>query len=127
MADYIASLPMSVFVLDYDHNAGSPEQLKATHEPFFKRLRELRPDLPVIMISAADYYLPGGWEVRRNIIRTTYENAVANSDRNVYFLDGHTFYDAVGAQFCRVDHTHPNNLGMWCMAKAIAPILESLL
>lgn len=127
MADYIATLPMSVFVFDYDHNAGTPEQLQATHEPFFKRLREQRPDLPVVMISAADYYLPGGWEARRNIIRTTYENAVAAGDRNVYFLDGHTFYDTAGAENCRADHTHPNDLGMWCMAKAIAPVLEKLL
>jgi len=127
MADYIATLPMSVFVLDYDHNADSPQTLRATHEPFFKRLRAARPDLPIVMVSAADEYLPGGWDVRRDIIRRTYENACAAGDKNVYFVDGHTFYAALGGRDALVDHTHPNDLGMYAMAKGIEPTLRALL
>lgn len=127
MADYIATLPMRVFVYDYDHNAPDPAFLEATHEPFFKRLRERRPDLPIVMVSAADISLPGGWAVRREIIRRTYENARAAGDDNVYFLDGQTFYAAVGAENCRVDLAHPNDLGMWCMAHAMEPLLKELL
>lgn len=127
MADYIATLPMSVFVFDYDHNAPDPQFLQDTHEPFFKRLREKRPDLPVVLVSAADESLPGGWEVRQTIIRRTYENAVAAGDHNVFFLEGHTFYDIAGVENCRVDQAHPNDLGMWCMARAMEPLLKDLL
>ncbi len=127
MADYIATLPMRVFVYDYDHNAPDPAFLEATHEPFFKQVRKQRPDLPIVMVSAAEAYLPGGWDVRREIIRRTYENAVASDDKNVYFLDGHTFYDGAGGRDCLVDNTHPNDLGMWCMANAMEPLLKKLL
>ena len=39
MAYYIASLDMSVFVYDYDHNAPTVEHLKNTHEIFFKKIK----------------------------------------------------------------------------------------
>ncbi len=126
MADYIATLPMSVLVYDYDHNAPDARFLQETHEPFFKRLREKRPDLPVIMVSAADASFSDA-EERRRIIRQTCENAAAAGDRHVYFLDGQTFYAAVGAENCRVDVAHPNDLGMWCMAHAMEPLLKQLL
>ena len=49
ITDYINSLDMSVFVMDYDHNAPNPEHLERTHEAFFKKIRASHPDLPVIM------------------------------------------------------------------------------
>ena len=51
IARYIASLDMSLFVYDYDYNAPSVEHLQATHEPFFRIIREAQPELPVVMIS----------------------------------------------------------------------------
>ncbi len=124
VADYLATLPMSVLVLDYDHNAGSPDMLESTHEPFYKRVRDARPDLPIVMVSAADEYLPGGWDVRRDIIRRTYEHATAAGDRHVFFVDGHSFYAPFGGRDCVVDSTHPNDLGMYAMAKGIETTLR---
>jgi hypothetical protein len=40
MAEYIATLDMSVFVMDYDYNAPNPEHLEATHYPFYKIIRD---------------------------------------------------------------------------------------
>ena len=45
---------MSLFVLDYDHNAPSPDYLKQTHEPFFLTVRERWPDLPILLTSRTD-------------------------------------------------------------------------
>lgn len=42
---------ISCFVMDYDHNAPTLEHLIETHEPFFKIIREKRPNLPVVMVS----------------------------------------------------------------------------
>lgn len=49
MTDYIKKLDMSVFVMDYDANAPTPEHLEATHKKMFKGIREVQPDLPIIL------------------------------------------------------------------------------
>ena len=54
MAEYIAKLPMSVFVMDYDHNAPSAEHLKNTHYAFYKIIRDARPSLPIVLMSKCD-------------------------------------------------------------------------
>ena len=46
MAKYIASLDMSVFVCDYDHNAYTLEILRDTYYPLYKTVREKHPDIP---------------------------------------------------------------------------------
>lgn len=127
MAEYIAGLKMSMFVYDYDHNAPNPEHLEKTHERLFKILREKQPDLPVLMISTADQCFRENTDVRKAIIRRTWENAVAAGDKNVYFLDGQTIYQDVGLDYCTVDGTHPNDLGFWCMANAIGAEIQKIM
>ena len=46
MAKYIAGLDMSVFVMDYDHNAPDAQHLLDTHGRFFKIIREKKPIYP---------------------------------------------------------------------------------
>ena len=41
MAEYIAGLHPDILIMDYDHNAPTPEHLDATHEAFFKSFRNL--------------------------------------------------------------------------------------
>ena len=127
MCDYIGNLDMSVFVFDYDHNAPSPEFLESTHEPFFKKFRQMQPDTPVIFASDAGVSLRAQGERRREIIRRTYENARNAGDQNVYFIDGSTIYDGVGWEYCEVDNCHPNDLGFWCMANAYGAVIEKIL
>ena len=124
MAKYIGSLDMSLFIYDYDHNA-SVAGLAETHEPFFKTFRELKPDVPVIMVSAADGWF-GEIPERKQTIRTTYENAIAAGEKNVYFVDGKTIYAPVGRGACTVDHIHPNDIGFLMMANAFEPIIRDI-
>lgn len=126
-ARYIAGLDMKAFVFDYDHNAPSPAQLELTHEPFFKEFRRLRPDVPVVFVSASDHAC--GLDMRaqrRAVIYKTYENAVAAGDKNVYFVDGLAAYQNVGVEFCVVDNAHPNDLGFWCMYQNMIPTFEKI-
>ena len=125
MAEYLANLDMSILVYDYDHNAGSAEYLKETHERTFKIIREKQPNLPVIMITAADRSF--GIPERRNVIYNTYENAVKCGDQNVYFIDGSTIYAPVGRGLCTVDHIHPNDIGFLMMANAVEPVIRKIL
>ncbi|MBO7525461.1 MAG: hypothetical protein J6T42_01515, partial [Clostridia bacterium] len=53
MTDYIKTLDMSVFVMDYDHNAPSTEHLKNTHEPMFRAIRDA--NLNGVDIRDGDY------------------------------------------------------------------------
>ena len=76
IADYINTIDMSLFIMDYDHNAPTTQHLRNTHETFFKHIRENNPTLPILMISRPDYdYYDDGLE-RREIIQQTYNNAV---------------------------------------------------
>ena len=126
IAEYIANLEMSVFVYDYDHNAPDAEYLEKTHEKMFKTVREKHPDLPIICISKPDK--SDNWEVRREIIKRTVENAKAAGDENVYFIDGQSFSalcdepDAI-----TVDGVHPNDLGFAAMGKVIGDVIEKVL
>ena len=133
MAEYIAKLDMSAFVMDYDHNAESPEKLEKTHEPFYKLIRNARPDLPILIMSR-----PGSLKQpdspaqrednlkRLEIVRKTYRNAVAAGDKNVWFINGMTLFDEIDGNGT-VDRCHPTDLGFWSMANKIEPVLRDML
>ena len=126
LGEHFASLPMSIFVLDYDHNAPDIDYLRATHYTFYELLRKKRPELPIVMISAADQFLKG-YKERREVIRDSYNRAVQNGDKNVYFIDGGEIYRDFGVDYCVVDTVHPNDLGFLCMANAIEPVIKAIL
>ena len=127
MADYINTIPMSLFIYDYDHNAPSVEHLAQTHEPFFKRIREKHPDLPVLMLSRPNFDETADAKERRAVVFNTYQNAQKSGDKNVYFADGETFFGKENRTLCTVDTTHPNDLGFYRMAQAILPTMQKIL
>lgn len=134
MAQYISRLPMSMFVMDYDHNSPNAAHLREHHEPFFLKFREGNSTVPVLMVSRPplSYESSGETGLRNEIIMQTYENAKARGDENVYFLDGRTLFrqDMVGfgAWDCTADRVHPNDLGAFLMScgftKEIAKIMN---
>ena len=128
MADFICSLDISLFVYDYDHNAPTVEHLKNTHEPFFKRVREKKPTLPIIMMSRP-YANYGAEELqRKEIIKATYENALKNGDKNVYFIDGEKYFEKFeDKELCFIDTIHPTDLGFYKMAQIIEPVIKKIL
>lgn len=126
IADYIASLDMSVFVYDYDFNAPTVEHLRKTHERMFQKIRKANPDLPIINISMPRPYLNSEELERLEIIKTTYNNALANGDKNVYFIDGRTLMTIAGTEGT-VDFTHPTDFGFFSMAERIAEVLDKII
>ena len=127
IADYINTIDFSVFIMDYDHNAWNCDELKRTHEPFFKRIREKNPDTPVLFLTRPNFYHTDDSAERREIVRETYENAVKNGDKNVYFIDGETFFGEKDRTLCTVDLTHPNDIGFYRMAEVIYPVMKEIL
>lgn len=125
IAEYIASLDMSVFVLDYDHNAPDPEHLQNTHEAFFRLFREKQPMTPVVFMSRPKFILNKDEQTRRSIVEKTFKNALSAGDRNVYFIDGLQLTDLCGAEGT-VDDCHPTDLGFFSMAQALSPAFKKI-
>ena len=127
MADYINTIDMSLFIMDYDHNAPDLNHLVDTHELFFKRIRQAHPEMPVLMLSKPDFdYTPDGKE-RRAVIENTYNNAVKAGDKNVYYIDGEPFFGEQDRHLCTIDRVHPNDLGFYRMATVILPTMKKML
>jgi len=125
MAEYIASLSMSAFVMDYDHNAPTVEHLERTHRQFFDIVRGAQKDLPIIFISRPNFRADHIEDVLcRTIIHDTFVNAIKNGDKHVYFIDGAQFFAFDGGDGCTVDGIHPNDLGFMQMANGIEPVLR---
>jgi len=130
MVEYMEGLPMSIFVLDYDHNAPNSEHLKKTHHYVYKSIRDTHPVIPIIMISKPDYhniFNSLDCNERFEIIKKSYEDAVASGDKNVYLIDGRTFLDGLDGAEGSVDGCHPTDLGFYFMGKKIGDVIGEIL
>ena len=126
MAEYIAGLDMSAFVFGYDHNARDTEMLERTHSPFFRTVRERRPELPIIIVSRPQLTPSADRDERFEVIRRTYERAVASGDENVYLVPGWSLVEGVGEDFT-VDGIHPTDLGFHFIAERLGEVLRTAL
>lgn len=129
MAKYIASLDMSVFVCDYDHNAYTLELLEETYYPFYRIIRDKHPNIPYIIVTRPDRRTNprSDDEQRMAIIRSCYERAKAEGDENVYFINGDVFFEGEFRDSCTSDGCHPNDIGFMRMAEVIGELVNSVL
>ena len=134
--EYMAGLDMSAFVYDYDHNAPTFEYLRDTHYEGYRIIRSKNPDVPIIMASRPDYWTRNytleyygieETEKRRSLIEENYRRALAEGDKNVYFVDGSKMYPEELRHECSSDGCHPNDLGYHFMANAFEAVLRPLL
>ena len=131
MARYLATLDPCVFVCDYDYNCLSPEHLWQSHKPLFDTVRAAHPALPIILISSPTIIKePEAFAERRRAVKATYDQAVAQGDINVWFIDGAELLAGPCWDSCTVDGVHPNDLGFYRMAmrieQTLKPVLEKM-
>lgn len=122
MAAYLAELPMSVFVSDYDHNAPDADYLAATHLRMYQMIRKNQPLLPYVIISRPDFK-ESDEEMRQALLKT-YQFGLEKQDKRLFFVDGARLFDGVEPDACTVDGCHPNDLGFYRMAVGILPMLQ---
>lgn len=125
IVDYMASLQMSAFISDYDHNSPSREHLSATHYKMYEKIRAAHPDIPYIMLSKCD--LDNSYDAnlaRREVVYESFCRARANGDKNVYYIDGASIFRGPYQNMCTIDSCHPNDLGFALMADAITAEIE---
>ena len=77
------------------------------------------------MIGKPDFCNASDWGRRETIVES-YARALANGDKNVYFVDGERMFGFGGRDACTVDATHPNDLGMDRMAEAVAATMRGI-
>ena len=129
IVDYIASLDMSIFVCDYDHNAPNTEHLRSTHQRLYDRFREKQPDTPFIMISRPNTATnprsdPYG---RRDVIIDTFRYARAKGDKRVWYIDGESFFLGRNENDCTIDSVHPSDMGYIYMAEGIESTIRLIM
>lgn len=128
IAEYIAKLPMSVFVYDYDHNAPTVDHLRKTHYRMYQTIRDSQPGLPIILASRPNFSA-GKTETaeRLKVIEDTYQAAKAQGDANIYFVSGQDMLNSHDPDMMNVDGCHPNDFGFFCMAEKLEEILKTIL
>jgi len=125
MSEYIKSLDMSAFVLDYDHNAPEVEILINTHGKMFKKIRGSNPDLPIIIMARPQYNLTEDDIKRCEVTSATYKNAIVCGDKNVYYVS-HSELTELCKGEGTVDGVHPNDFGFASMAIAVGKVLKNI-
>ncbi len=127
MAEYIASLDMSLFVCDYDHNAPTSEHLSETHEALYRTVRSVHPTLPILFLTRPKAQYNADEEKRLDIVYRTYQKAHNDAPELAHFIDGRTLFGPTYADACTVDGCHPNDAGFVCMADAIGNEIDKIL
>ena len=124
----ITNLDMCAFVCDYDHNAYDFNLLKSTHLPMYQAIRSRHPDIPYVIITRPNYFAdPANNDKRNTIFMATYNYAIKNGDKNVWYIDGKTLFDGEYYHNCTKDGCHPNDIGFYRMSKVIGNILAKAL
>jgi len=133
MADYIASMAkdLSAFIMNYDANSGVDEMRERCY-PFYKTVRDANPDLP-IFLTTCPYFndiRAGFRDECYKIMKDTYDRAVAEGDKNVYFIDCRDNFPEelhVLRDIGVVDYCHLTDTGMYYTAKAIYEAVSKVL
>ena len=118
MADWLASLPMRAFVCGYDHNAPTLAHLQRTHLPLVRAVREAHPSIPIVLFGRPKALLNEEERARRAVVEATC-TAVNGS-----FIPNEELIPPAVASWATVDGVHPNDLGFYHMAKAVAQALR---
>lgn len=125
MAEYIASLPMSAFVCDYDHNAPDAAFLLQTHAALYRRIRESNPHIPYIIMSRPDFDANYKQSVlRRDAIYKTFIDGFNDGDEALYYIDGAGIFNGEYEDSCTIDKTHPNDLGFMYIAEGVGGVIK---
>ena len=132
IAELLGELDAEIYVLD----AGPNMNYKLTDErmiPFVKKLRELRPDTPILVVE--DRWYSNSWirpsqyeynEKNHASIKKAFEELQKEYD-NLYYLSAENLLGEDLDNDATVDSSHPNDLGMWRQANALEAVLRPIL
>lgn len=132
LANAVASIDASGFVMDFAQNNPTVESLTKVYAPFLETLRAKHPETPILVITPI-YSARESWsgsdarlEGMRELIRQVAAQRIAAGDRHIEIVEG---TDLLGPSRGDglVDGTHPNDLGFQWMADGLAARIAKLL
>ena len=129
MADLMSELDAAVYVIDCLPNMNAPG-ISERVVPFVKRLRELRPLTPILLVedrSFANAFLQPKKQARhaasRAALRIGFDSLIKNGTKKLYYLEG---ADLIGNEDT-VDASHPTDLGFVRQAGVFEGVLKKML
>jgi hypothetical protein len=123
MADLIAELDPTVFVLDCLWNL-QPEQVAPRAELFVTKLRTAHPHTPILLAEDSNFQNVSP-TVKGRILRDVFEKLTAAGVKKLYFLPNQDMLGDDGE--ATVDGCHPTDLGMIRQAARFSQALSPLL
>ena len=131
IADLMSEIDAAVYVLDCLPNLRG-EQVAARAAPFVRRLRSLRPDVPIVLVedrTYADAMFNTGKAVRnhenRSALKAARDQLTAEGVVRLFYIEGDRLLGDDGD--ATVDSSHPTDLGFMRHADVFEPVLRSAL
>ncbi|MDD3886361.1 MAG: SGNH/GDSL hydrolase family protein [Victivallaceae bacterium] len=124
-----------MYIINYDWNVKTPEEMSASLPGFIDILRTRHPSVPIMLIShtlGADFVAEAGGDARRNfegkrrvLMRETDKRRAAG-DRAIEFVDGDRL---LGDDWweCLVDGCHLNDIGFYRETEYLLPVIRRII
>lgn len=133
LAEAMADIEASAYVVDYSQNCPTVEQMAETYSPFLRILREARRDAPILCITPISA-APEAWsattretlEAKREVVRRAVIMRHQAGDQRVQVIEGPALLGPDQMDGI-VDSSHPNDLGFWYMANGLKRPLAGVL
>jgi hypothetical protein len=131
LAEFLGELDAAVYILDCLPNLRADKVTERT-APFVRRLRELRPTTPILLVEDRTY-ANDIWratsrarnETSRAAFRAAYEELINEGVQHLSYLEGAALLGNDGE--ATVDSSHPTDLGFMRQADAFHPAIAALL
>ena len=124
---------VSLFVIDYEANAGTNGKLALTLDTFIDTIRSYHPTVPIAVVSRIPYILDSlKSDLGKNRLKIkefqieTVKKYQSKGDSAVHFIDGSVLLGPVTHE-CTVDSVHPNDLGFYFMTTNFAKAFKKIL
>ena len=129
IADLMSEIDASVYVIDCLPNLGG-SQVAERAVPFVRRLRSLRPGVPIILVEDRTYAdaMFNASKANRNresraALKAAHDTLVAEGFDRIFYIEGAGLLGDDGE--ATVDSSHPTDLGFMRHADAFEPVLRS--
>lgn len=130
LADLLGELDVAVYILDCLPNM-NPDLVTRRLQPFVERLREHRPDTPIVLVENVVYqagaFIPArreAYQSKNAALKKACRNLLAGKCPNLTYVPCDLLLGQDGD--ATVDGTHPTDLGFHRFADALEPILKKL-
>ena len=118
-----------MFILDSEANSVSAELVNERVPHFLDIIRKAYQEIPILVLSKIPYGKRYAVELPslKAEFRAIVEQKQNAGDKNIYFVDGSSFFEPADYSENTVDGAHPTDRGFAQMAKALEPLLRKLL